>query len=244
MKRKPSTAKRKTGLGKSLKATQPLLLTNINITYDDDFLPFDFEQTDEVADAINTYVVLCNKNPQKTVDELPAIIERMPQVPLLRNHLFVALRRLGRHDEAFAVNDQALKDHPDYLYAVLNKAVQHWEKDELDEFEKALGGAPLMINRTFPKREVFHVSEMFAYYSLLLRYWLSKDNPDAAESFYKLLDALDSEHPVLPELKEAIDFSILKNTFGKLLDNIEKSRERRESRKNLLSSSKRKKKGE
>lgn len=234
MKRKPSTAKRKTGPEKPLKGQQPLYVANINITDDDDFLPYDFEQTEEIADAVNTYVVLCNTNPQKAVKELPAVIERMPQVPLLRNHLFVALRRLGRHDEAFAVNDQTLNDHPDYLYAVLNKALQHWEKNELDEVEKVLGGLPLMINRTFPQREVFHISEIFAYYGFLVRFWMSKDNLEAAQSFYNILEQLDPDHPQLPELKNAISIFAMKSVFGKLLEKVEKSQQRRENRKKKI----------
>jgi tetratricopeptide (TPR) repeat protein len=183
------------------------------------------------------------KIPKKTAKELPAIIERMPQVPLLRNHLFVALRRLGKHNEAFAVNDQALKDHPDYIYAVMNKAVQHWENGELDEVEKVLGGMPLVINRTFPERKVFHIMEVLTYYGFLVRFWVTKGNHKSAESYYNLLEELEPGHPQLPELKSLLTFSNLKSAFGKLMEDIEKSKQRKENRKKKVQLPQPKKKG-
>lgn len=222
-------------MGKPPQDITMVQLVSIEITYDEDFHPYDFEITEEVADAVNTYLALCNKNPEKAAKELPDIIARMPQVPQLRNHLFVALRRLGRHDEAFAANDQALKDHPDYVYAILNKAGQHLEKDELDEVEKALGGMPLIITRTFPKRKVFYIGEVFSYYGVLVRFWVSKGDFEAAESFYQVLEELDPEHPLLPELRKLITISSLKDGFGMLMEKVEESKQRRLGRKNARS---------
>ncbi len=231
MKIKPSIKKKKPGIRKLPKDTETLYLFNFEITFDDDFNPHGFEINDEIADAVNTYREHCNENPAKAAKDLPAIIERFPQVPQLRNHLFVALRRLRRHEEAWAINDRALKDHPGYIYAVINKAVQFWEKDELDEVEKLFGGNPLTINLAFPKREKFHAAEVFAYYAFLIRFWTTKGNQVAAESHYEFLEELGPGHPQLPELKKLLEVSSLKDVFGKLMQNIEKSKERSMNRK-------------
>jgi len=244
MKRKLPKTRRRPGIGKPPKGTTMLQFVSIEITYDDDFHPHDFEITEEIAEAVNTYRVRCNENPKRAAAELPAIIARMPQVPQLRNHLFVALRRLGKHDEAFAINDQALKDHPDYIFAVMNKAAQYWEKNELDEVEKVLGGMPLIINRTFPKRKVFHIGEVFSYYGFLVRFWLSKGDFEAAEAFYDLLKELDPEHPLLSELEGLITIASLKDKFGKLMEKVEESKQGRLNRKKAVPPAQPKKKGD
>jgi tetratricopeptide (TPR) repeat protein len=203
---------------------------SIKITFDDDFHPYGFEVTDEIYDAVETYLRLCKENPTKAARELPAVIERHPQVPQLRNYLVTSLKLLGRLEEAYAVNDQALRDHPEYIYAVTNKAIQYWEKKEYDEVERFLGGQPLSINRTFPKRKIFHVSEVFAYYTFMIRLEVSKGNPDIAESFYNLLYELDPDHPELPDLKELIDIHSLKNIFSNLMASLKKTEKGRAKR--------------
>ncbi|MEO1259861.1 MAG: hypothetical protein AAFZ15_13800 [Bacteroidota bacterium] len=215
MKRKPNKRKRP-GRRRRPKDVEELHLFSIEITDDDDFNPHGFEITDEIADAVNKYREVCNDNPKQAVKELPDVIKQLPQVPQLRNHLFVALKRLGRYEEAYVVNDNAMRDFPDYIYATMNKAIQHWEKDELDEVEKVLGGMPLTINRSFPKRKVFHVSEVFAYESFMVRFWLSKDSLEGAESHFHLLKELAPNHPMLPELKRQIEMHSLKGMFSGL----------------------------
>ncbi len=169
MKRKPKRRKRP-DKKKPPSDVGTLHLFSIEITDDDEFHPHGFEITDEIADAVDKYREVCNDNPKQTVKELPAVIKQFPQVPQLCNHLFVALKRLNHYDEAYLVNDNAMRDFPDYIYAIMNKTIQHWEVDELDEVEKVLGGMPLTINRSFPKRKMFHVSEVFAYESFLIRF--------------------------------------------------------------------------
>ena len=231
-----------TGPKKPAKAPEVLLLFNFEITDDDDFNPYDFEITEEIATAVNTYLEMCQENPQKAVDKLPAVIARFPKVPLLHNHLFAALRKLGKHAEAFAANDQALQAHPDYVYARLNKAAQYFEKKELDEVERVLGGMPLTIAHTFPNRKIFHISEVFTYFGFLIRFWVEKDNQVAAEAHLHFLEDLEPDHPSLPGLRKLVQFASLKDAFGKLMGFVKKSQERRKNPKKPAAS-KTKKKG-
>lgn len=89
----------------------------------------------------------------------------------------------------------------------------------------------MTINRTFQTRKIFHAREVFAYYSFLIRLEVSRDNPEAAESYYNLLKELAPDQPELPELKNLIDLHTLQDMFSGVMDYLKKSEERRAKRK-------------
>ncbi len=204
---------------------------HIELTFEDNFNPYTFEITHEIADAINKYRVMSKKHPEKAARELPAVIGRFPEVPIFKNHLFMALQLLGHSDEAWALNEQINKDHPDYFYGVLNKATYHWQKGDYDKVEELLGGSPLNIKKSFPKRKLFHFTEFYAYYSFLIRFWLSKDMLEAAQSHYKMVEEALPNHPGLPELKKLIDTNSLIHSLEDRLKKLEKPQKLRKPRK-------------
>lgn len=156
----------------------------------------------------------------------------------------MALMRLNKTKEAYAVNDICLQDHPDYLYAILNKATQYWLDDETEEAVRMLGGMPLTITRTLPKRNVFHITEVIVYYSFLVRFWVSEDNMAAAKSHLNFLEGLAPDHPQLPELRKLVDIASVKNHVDDRMAYSKKSEERRKNRKKTAATKQPKKKGD
>ncbi len=204
---------------------------NFQITNDEDFHPYAYEVTDELADAVDFYRELCHSDPRLAIKELPAIIDRFPEVPLFKNHLMVAYKNLKMDKEAYAINDLTIKKHPDYIFAILNKAAQHYEEDELEKVVEVLGGFPLVINRAFPKRKVFHEREIFAFSNFLIHFFLKKGEKDAAQSHLDFIKDVIPDHPQIAEIQERITLFLLTDVFSELAEHSKKMEEKREKRK-------------
>ncbi len=136
-------------------------------------------------------------------------IRKYPDHPEFRNYLASHYFIKGRTKKARLVNDELASKFPDYLFAKTLKAeiLLSEEKGDLDRVAELLGGEEFSLNKLYPDKHLFHVSEVLTYYGLVIRYYLKKDNIDKAKSFLRLF----LEEPVIGEENERV------REFGQLI---------------------------
>lgn len=182
-------------------------LQNFKIT-DDPIEPI--ERSEAEKDDISLGYQLAHIGNREAVKEIRRLIEKYPQNPAFKNYLVGAYSISGKQKKAIVVNNELVKMHPDYLFARTN-AVFHLLDDENPDLEGAkelLGGDKMDLKSIYPDRDVFHISEVAAYYSAVGRYNLKTGDAEGAEEILGvLLDANLEEHQLTEQLgKEIIAF--------------------------------------
>ena len=175
-------------------------LSELEITWADDFNPYTTPITPEIAQAVLLFRGLQQSDPITAIRQLPALIDCYPEVPVFKNILFMCLAGQKRMDEAWAVNDRAIQENPGYLLAQINKASEHYNKGNYAGVLQVFGDPPI-LSRSFPARKVFHGSEVVAYESILVYYYLAVEEYETALSHYYFLEELAPGHPSVEALK-------------------------------------------
>ncbi len=100
---------------------------------------------------------------------IPALVKavkRYPENPTLKNHLLLAYKMAGRDRMSDAVLKDLAKNHPDYLFTRIELALRALRRNDLEGAVKHLG-ADLDIRKIMPQRDVFHVTELRHFYTLV-----------------------------------------------------------------------------
>ncbi|MBD0279378.1 MAG: DUF1186 domain-containing protein, partial [Flavisolibacter sp.] len=119
-------------------------------------------------------------------------IEENPGVPQLKNYLTVYYSLRGHNEKAFEYNHKIAAQHPDYLFAKLNLAVEYISRKELEKVPDVLGQS-LDLLELYPHRKVFHVSEYNNFYKTVVKYWCEMKQPDKAETILNDLEKLERD---------------------------------------------------
>jgi len=134
-----------------------------------------------------------NKNNKKIINKLTELIIRYPRVPHLKNYLSVAYNVRGKHEKAVEVNNWILSEHPDYLFALINKANLCIENGKPDQVPEILGEA-MEIKALYPDRDLFHLAEITAYLTIVIRYYSAIENLELAENKLEILKKIAPDH--------------------------------------------------
>ncbi len=97
------------------------------------------------------------------IPELKKLIARHPDFPTLVNYLMTAYQQRNQPRQAKHVLKDLAKFHPDYLFTRIGLALDALGAAKPDTVIQALGPA-LDITKLYPRRELFHVSELRNYY--------------------------------------------------------------------------------
>ncbi len=159
---------------------------------------------------------------KKVIDKLTHLIEKYPEAPMLKNYLTVAYNFLGMHPKATEINNWALKEHPGYLFARINKAHECIQNSEPGQVPVYLGEA-LEIKELYPERDIFHLTEVACFFSVAVRYFLAIDNIGLAE---KRLAVLEEVAPGHHQTKLAEDY-LTSWVFKKTAENLKEENDKR-----------------
>lgn len=162
-----------------------------------------------------------NERNTKAIDKIIRLIDEFPGVPMLKNYLSVAYYVRGNTQKAAEINASILAEHPDYLFARLNKANFCIEQDEFDKVPELLGPA-LEISHLYPERKVFHIGEIVNFYKVVIRYYAAIEELELAEKRLEELKDLASD---CEEIEEAEEY-LFKLRLKKTADLWVKDRER------------------
>jgi tetratricopeptide (TPR) repeat protein len=130
---------------------------------------------------------------------LKAAIELEPDKPDLHNNLAAAYDAQGRQDEAFDLLEQIHERWPDYFFGRVGMAQRCIKNGEYDKAEEYLD--PLR------KRTRLHTTEFAALCGGFVRLYLGKKEIDAAESWLKMLENVEPDHPFVEQFKPLFTLS-------------------------------------
>jgi tetratricopeptide (TPR) repeat protein len=130
-------------------------------------------------------------------------IEKYPHTPHLKNYLSVAYMNSGMEEESYKINDRIIKEHPQYLFGILNKAHEYLNKGEHKKMPELMG-ENMDLRDLFPEREVFHVTEMTSFLETAIHYFMAENNFEAIKSQVEILKELDPEHPLVLSFEDTL----------------------------------------
>ncbi len=177
-----------------------------------------FNMTDEISDLIDELYEGVLSKKKNVVHKLKKAITRYPHVPQFKNYLVVYYRFAGIDTNAWSVNRKLLEKHPDYLFGKSNLAREYLEKDDLELIPDVLG-EDFDLKALYPEREVFHVSEVRDYYSVVIDYLCAIGDVAAAEEKLKIMQAVDKEG----DLTQRAELEIEQHKINSRLENLFKS---------------------
>ncbi|HEV2292400.1 MAG TPA: hypothetical protein VGR35_01005 [Tepidisphaeraceae bacterium] len=171
--------------------------------------------TPEVEAQYEELHELTMTRPAEAVPRLESLVEKYPQIPVLKNWLSVAYQQTGREAESDAMGERLWREHPDYLFARISQAQVHLRRGELEKVPTVFGDK-LDLKLMYPHRNVFHISEVVAMYNVLAEWHCRKGEPDKAMIYLDQLEELAPEHPVTERLELMLMPEILTEAIKQL----------------------------
>lgn len=191
-------------------------LKNINITFeplDNDYPPFVMEQVASFYHKLQR-----KKMDYSVVEGLKKNIAKFPDVPEFKNYLAAAYDKMNKHEQRDTVLIQMLQEHPDYVFGVLQNAEFFLQNDELAKAQEIYNDSE-SISELFPKRKIFHVNEIIAYYSVLTKIKTMEENWGDAGAIINMLESeIDGVDDEVSDLRNFLMLQKLKSSINDDLD--------------------------
>lgn len=163
--------------------------------------PAEFKAILQISEKVNT------KRPGRYVRQLEKLIEKYPQVPKLWNHLAIAYRSAGRLEDYERIAEETLLRFPDYLFGIVLLAMLRLDQRRPEEVTKILGGR-IALHDLQHGRLHYHLSEVLAYYGLMVRYHLALGKRELAARYLDSLEQLAPDHPVTEQARSQMLLSL------------------------------------
>jgi hypothetical protein len=173
------------------------------ITYDNHFHDHLYGITKQIAHKIETSYAKMQTNPRQAIKLLERLVAKYPDVPHFKNFLTAAYFDCGENKLAYVVNNLIIKNHPDYLFGKINKALEYINEGEFRQAKKALG-KHLELPDIYPNRETFHIVEFLAYYKAVILYFCHVKNFKKAEQTLDTMLKVDPYHIITDQAREII----------------------------------------
>ena len=141
---------------------------------------------------INIYEELPKAKPN-TLKKLLKYTNQFPKVQIFKNYLTSYYTFKKDDKKARECNLWLMKEHPNYLFGLLNYASTLMEEEKFDEVKEVLGNN-LLLNELYPERTEFHLDEVMSYFSITIHCLLATGNLIEAETRLEILGEIDNEH--------------------------------------------------
>lgn len=178
---------------------------NYKITGDPSEVDNGLHYSDALEELLQKTYFQVQKQKFKNPQWLHALIEKYPNVPAFKNYLTVFYTLKGNKEKAHSANHWCLREHPNYLHAKLNLAVEYIQTGHLDEVPNVLGQA-LDLQDLYPERKVFHITEFRSFLDVSCRYLIKKGELEAVEGRLEAAEkVLGKEEPSIQNLRILIE---------------------------------------
>lgn len=117
------------------------------------------------------------------IQELLALKQQYPHVPQIYNYLAIAYRGLGGVEKAEEEILEEYRRFPEYLFGRIDYAELCLSKMELHRIPEIF--ETFVLERLYPEREVFHITEVMAFNHLMARYCIYVRNFLSANAYYQ-----------------------------------------------------------
>lgn len=156
--------------------------------------------------------------PEADLDQIEnallALREKYPNIAIIENFLIAVYKISGKNDKCSATIKNHYKKYPNYLFAKVSYAreIMHNEKDW---FEQVFGQA-ICLEDLYPDRDVFHISEVIAFFVLMIENLMNKELFSSAEVVFDMLEELDhGSDSIMEDLRPRIALIKFMNTIQK-----------------------------
>jgi len=177
--------------------------------------------------------------PQKHLTELERLVEKFPNIPMLRNHFAGALEAAGQRDRAAAIVQETAREFPTYFFAFCNHAMLLVAEGKIEEaralVETSPRGPVFTLTDFDPTRDTFHISEAVSHAAMVGHYMLATGRIDAAEVQLEVLRKTAPHSPQFRSLARAMgqtddDLIDLSAAILRLAADLKRRTERRKVR--------------
>jgi tetratricopeptide (TPR) repeat protein len=155
------------------------------------------------------------RQPQQAIPRLEALIERYPDAAQFYNYLAVAYSGVQEHEKAEVIIRTCIQKHPTYLFAKLNLAELYLQRREYAKIA-AIFNHKLELKLLYPRRKIFHISEVVNFAGTLGLYFAKIGERAGAEVYYKLLQQVAPGERMTKRLKRELYPSVLRRLVNKL----------------------------
>jgi len=134
------------------------------------------------------------QHPERYIERLERLLAAHPEFPLLWNQLSIAYMAQGNQEKCFFYIEEGYRQHPDYLFARVGYANLCMKRNEVEKVIDIFDGC-FDLARLYPDRDVFHTSEVVAFYHCVGCYLYSVGHVGNAYICYDMLQKIAPESP-------------------------------------------------
>ena len=144
------------------------------------------EQIDDLHDLVQV-------SPLDTIEELQTLIKKYPHIPQLYNYLYTAYEASGQRSRANKIMRKNYDENPSYLFAKINYFEYLINQRK---FKKAatIFDHKFHLTSLYPKRDLFHVSEVTAFNGVIGYYHAMTGQYHEAKRCLDILSAVSPVH--------------------------------------------------
>jgi hypothetical protein len=113
----------------------------------------------ELTPALTEAYTKVTENDKSVIVKLLRWIEKYPDIPQFKNFLSLYYSLNNDTRKAFEINNELLKQFPDYLYAKLNMANFYINNSEVEKVTEILG-VELELAELYPERKILGIYKL------------------------------------------------------------------------------------
>ena len=187
------------------------IITEFKVTRSADYMAKLFGLTPEIQKIqLDNHYKLSKPS---IIEKLKKDIEKYPTIPQLKQQLHSAYIVQDKKGEAEEVVEWIYTEHPNYLFGLINKALNKYYDEDYEAMLDYLG-QDLNLKSLYPEREEFHVDEVMNYLCACAMYRnATEEDDEQVNTILKIMKGLDNNSPIIDKTIKAIfDLSIKKIT--------------------------------
>ena len=162
------------------------------VTLNTSLLDEEYNITAQIKAKINEAYTLVKENKKDSINRLIKYVEMYPSIPHFKNYLSVAYSKNKEEKRAREINNEILKEHPEYLFGKLNLANEYLMKNKYEKIPEIFG-EDLELKNIYPARKEFHEAEVLQFTLMTVKYFLKAGKRDEAKRRMNLMEKVNSE---------------------------------------------------
>lgn len=172
--------------------SRTITVQTLNVTYE----PLWGDLPEEVKEFGKE--LFAKKDPNELLVSVNELIKKYPTIPQLDNWKIAVLQTLGSDEESLVgFITEHYKKHPSYLFAKQSYAQLCMNQGDWQKVPSIFENC-YTLNNLYPKKPVFHISEVLAFYSTVGQYFCYKGDSNTATVYMDLMSQMDSNHEAGP----------------------------------------------
>ncbi|MBN1457538.1 MAG: hypothetical protein JW912_06785 [Sedimentisphaerales bacterium] len=165
------------------------------------------------------------ERPQEVIPELLALRQKYPDVPAISNYLGIAYMYSGQETLYYETLLDTVKRFPTYLFGKTSLGEYYLNHQQHQKVKEVFEGK-FELRQHYPTTEMFHVSEVRSFFSVVGSYFVRTNNLARALYHYCMLVDVEPEHPATKRLGDEIILKEIEKLSRKMLRNTGKRRRR------------------